>query len=80
MKHLCLISLTWAIVVVILAVPSYVLSSKQINYAIEQQKQLQQQLDIKKAELNLLNKLSGTGGVRPQSFSNSTTPGINSNL
>lgn len=57
----------WAIVVLTLGLPKYILENKQINYALQQQKQQQQIIEAKKMEIELLNKLLGGNGETTKS-------------
>jgi hypothetical protein len=59
MKHLCRISLTWAIVFVLQLSTKFYLQHKELQYKIDQQKLIEQHLQNKKVELELMNKLQG---------------------
>lgn len=65
MKHLCLISLTWAIA---LTVPNFVLSWRQMDAAVKQQQLIEKQQAIKKTEQELLLRLLPQGKAEKQSF------------
>jgi hypothetical protein len=54
MRHLCLISLIWALA---LSLPDYLINNKQLNLAIAQQENIKRQLELKQVEQQFLNKL-----------------------
>lgn len=54
MRHLCLISLIWALA---LSLPGYLLGNKQLTLAIAQQENIKKQLELKQVEQQLLQKL-----------------------
>lgn len=65
MKHLCLISLTWAIA---LTVPNFIINWRQMDAAVKQQQIIEKQQEIKKTEQELLLRLVPQGKVEKQSF------------
>lgn len=69
MKHLYRISLTWAVVVLLLSIPKHLLQNKELDYKINQHKVIILQLENKKAELELLNRLQNNMKIEPSSSS-----------